>query len=173
MIPFNTCMLDFTSGTMQGIRKYESKHVHSDWKDCLNFSVGILHTLFHKPLKPTVPLFVATGLLVAVQFCDIRYMSFFPWKEYVFSEPKANLVFPALSLGLANDCISFRILPFSRGHCFGQYLGLFCSGTGLPQCTRQQWSKYKAIIPVNLWKSSLSPDTFEINTSHFLKLSSI
>lgn len=131
---------------MQGIRKYKSKCVHSDWKDCLNFSVGILHTWFHKPLNPTLPLFVATGLLVAVWFCDICYMrSFFPWQEYIFPNPKANLFSPALSLGLENDCISFRILPFSRRQFFGWYLVLSFSGTGLPRCTRQKGSKYKAI----------------------------
>lgn len=66
MIPFNICVLNFTLGTMQVIRKYESKCVHSNWKDCLNFSVGILHTLFPKLLKPTTPLFIATVVLVAV-----------------------------------------------------------------------------------------------------------
>lgn len=146
MIPFNTHMLDFTSVTMQGIRKYESKHVHSDWKEYLNFSVGTLHTLFHKPLKPPVPLFVATGPLGALQFCDICYMrSFFPWQVYIFSNPKANLFSPALSLGLTKDCISFWILLFSRGYFFGQYLGLFCLGTELPQYTGQKWPKYKAV----------------------------
>lgn len=38
---------------------------------------------------------------------------FFPWQERVFSNSKANL-FSALSLSLANDCISFRILTFQK-----------------------------------------------------------
>ena len=77
--------------------------------------------------------------------CHLLHEVIFSWQKYVFSNPKTSLFSPALSLGLANDCISFRMLLFLRGHCFGQYLVLFCSGTGLPLCARKQWSKYRAI----------------------------
>lgn len=164
MIPFNTCMLDFTWGTMQGVRKYESKPVHSDWKDCLDFSVGILHTLFHKPLKPTFPLFVATSPFLAVQFCDICYMRwFFPWQEYIFSNPKANLISPALSLGLSNDYILFRILLFSRGLFLDNIWVCFVWTLDCHNVQDNSGPSTRPFIRVNPWEISLSAGTFQIN----------